>query len=170
MADDAPVPEPLIVPDAAAWRAWLDAHEGTSDGVRMYLREIGQVDLLTAEDERRLAHLIEEGHRAAQRIDECQESGCVDDAELPDRLVVVRGRQPVDDLPCVEPVAEEREPLGAVAGVRVGLRRDRADLRRGPRDDGADREELRLCRHAPLARVEIARADRVRRDEPLSHR
>jgi RNA polymerase primary sigma factor len=55
---------------------------GTSDGVRMYLREIGQVDLLTTEDERRLAHLIEEGHRAAQRIDECQESGCVDEAEL----------------------------------------------------------------------------------------
>ena len=32
-----------------------------SDGVRMYLREIGQVDLLTAEDERRLAQLIERG-------------------------------------------------------------------------------------------------------------
>jgi RNA polymerase primary sigma factor len=42
---------------------------GTSDTVRMYLREIGQVDLLTAEDERRLAQLIEEGHHAAQLID-----------------------------------------------------------------------------------------------------
>jgi RNA polymerase primary sigma factor len=51
---------------------------GTSDTVRMYLREIGQVDLLTAEDERRLAQLIEEGHHAAERIDE----GCCDDAEL----------------------------------------------------------------------------------------
>ena len=30
----------------------------------MYLREIGQVDLLTADDERRLAQLIEEGHTA----------------------------------------------------------------------------------------------------------
>ena len=29
----------------------------------MYLREIGQVDLLTGDDERRLAQLIEEGHR-----------------------------------------------------------------------------------------------------------
>ena len=37
----------------------------TSDGVRMYLREIGQVDLLTGDDERRLAQLIEEGHLAA---------------------------------------------------------------------------------------------------------
>ncbi|MET0911221.1 MAG: sigma-70 factor domain-containing protein, partial [Ilumatobacteraceae bacterium] len=34
---------------------------GTSDAVRMYLREIGQVDLLTTDDERRLAQLIEEG-------------------------------------------------------------------------------------------------------------
>ena len=43
---------------------------GTADAVRMYLREIGQVDLLTTEDERRLAQLIEEGKIAAQRIDE----------------------------------------------------------------------------------------------------
>jgi RNA polymerase primary sigma factor len=50
---------------------------GTSDTVRMYLREIGQVDLLTAEDERRLAQLIEEGHKAAERIDE----GVADEAE-----------------------------------------------------------------------------------------
>ena len=47
----------------------------TSDGVRMYLREIGQVDLLTGDDERRLAQLIEEGHLAAQRIDESAERG-----------------------------------------------------------------------------------------------
>ncbi|TVR25596.1 MAG: RNA polymerase sigma factor RpoD [Ilumatobacter sp.] len=42
---------------------------GTADGVRMYLREIGQVDLLTTEDERRLAQLIEEGNVAAEQID-----------------------------------------------------------------------------------------------------
>ncbi len=47
----------------------------TSDGVRMYLREIGQVDLLTTEDERRLAQLIEEGHSAAQCIDQAREDG-----------------------------------------------------------------------------------------------
>jgi RNA polymerase primary sigma factor len=41
----------------------------TSDTVRLYLREIGQVDLLTVEDERRLAQLIEEGKLAAARID-----------------------------------------------------------------------------------------------------
>jgi RNA polymerase primary sigma factor len=43
---------------------------GTSDTVRLYLREIGQVDLLTTEDERRLAQLIEEGQSAAAQIDD----------------------------------------------------------------------------------------------------
>ncbi|MEM9746966.1 MAG: RNA polymerase sigma factor RpoD [Actinomycetota bacterium] len=48
---------------------------GTSDAVRMYLREIGQVDLLTVDDERRLAQLIEEGKLAAEKIDEAAEAG-----------------------------------------------------------------------------------------------
>ena len=41
------------------------AEGGSADAVRMYLREIGQVDLLTVDDERRLAQLIEEGKIAA---------------------------------------------------------------------------------------------------------
>ncbi len=44
--------------------------QGSSDGVRLYLREIGQVDLLTGDDERRLAQLIEAGQQAARRIDQ----------------------------------------------------------------------------------------------------
>jgi RNA polymerase primary sigma factor len=48
---------------------------GTSDAVRMYLREIGQVDLLTIDDERRLAQLIEEGKIAAEKIDEAEAVG-----------------------------------------------------------------------------------------------
>ena len=48
---------------------------GTSDAVRMYLREIGQVDLLTTDDERRLAQLIEEGLVAAGKIDVAAEAG-----------------------------------------------------------------------------------------------
>ena len=42
----------------------------TSDTVRLYLREIGQVDLLTTEDERRLAQLIEAGQQAASQLDD----------------------------------------------------------------------------------------------------
>jgi len=48
---------------------------GTSDAVRLYLREIGQVDLLTVDDERRLAQLIEEGKIAAAKIDEAEDAG-----------------------------------------------------------------------------------------------
>ncbi|MDQ3737970.1 MAG: RNA polymerase sigma factor RpoD [Actinomycetota bacterium] len=41
----------------------------TSDSVRMYLRAIGQVELLSGEDERRLAKMIEAGHSAAARLE-----------------------------------------------------------------------------------------------------
>ncbi len=52
--------------------------EGGGDSVRMYLRDIGRVDLLTVEEERRLAQMVEEGARAAERID----TGVSDPAEL----------------------------------------------------------------------------------------
>ncbi|MFQ6020284.1 MAG: sigma-70 factor domain-containing protein, partial [Dehalococcoidia bacterium] len=42
-------------------RVDLEVEEGIDDPVRMYLREIGKVSLLTAEDERRLARQMEEG-------------------------------------------------------------------------------------------------------------
>lgn len=51
------------------------AEGGSADAVRMYLREIGQVDLLTVDDERRLAQLIEEGKIAAEKIDAASEEG-----------------------------------------------------------------------------------------------
>jgi RNA polymerase primary sigma factor len=41
----------------------------TADTVRMYLKEIGRVDLLSTDDERRLAQAIDEGNRAAQILD-----------------------------------------------------------------------------------------------------
>ena len=64
-------------------RAAVRTEGTTSDGVRMYLREIGQVDLLTGDDERRLAQLIEAGQLAAARIDEAATTGPpVDDVEL----------------------------------------------------------------------------------------
>ncbi|SDQ82455.1 YdeI family protein [Microbacterium sp. cf332] len=37
-------PAPLIVADAAAWRAWLDANESTSDGVQVVMAKKGVTD------------------------------------------------------------------------------------------------------------------------------
>jgi RNA polymerase primary sigma factor len=42
---------------------------GTGDTVRLYLKEIGRVSLLTADDERRLAQLIEHGNAAAAELE-----------------------------------------------------------------------------------------------------
>ncbi len=46
----------------------------TSDPVRMYLREIGKVDLLKAEDEVRLAKALEAGDEAKRRLEEEEDS------------------------------------------------------------------------------------------------
>jgi RNA polymerase primary sigma factor len=48
-----------------------EKHESgtTNDTVRMYLKEIGRVGLLSGEDERRLAQAIEQGNLAAEKID-----------------------------------------------------------------------------------------------------
>ena len=43
--------------------------ERGSDAMRQYLNEIGQHELLTAEDERRLGKLIKDGQVAARQLE-----------------------------------------------------------------------------------------------------
>jgi RNA polymerase primary sigma factor len=60
MGQDLVVAEPLEI--------LADGFEASSDPVRMYLREIGRVELLTAQDEVRLAKAIRAGVEATQRL------------------------------------------------------------------------------------------------------
>ncbi len=76
------------------------AEGGSADAVRMYLREIGQVELLTVDDERRLAQLIEEGKAAAEKIDASHDAGVVLDG-VEDRMLmraVKRGERAKSEL------------------------------------------------------------------------
>jgi RNA polymerase primary sigma factor len=63
----------------------------SSDPVRMYLREIGKVSLLTAEDEVRLAQAIQDGDNAARRLGEEESLRDEEIAELQD--LVRKGQQ-----------------------------------------------------------------------------
>ncbi len=46
-AQQSPLPELLTLPDAAAWRAWLDANEDSSDGVWLVLAKKGTTEPTT---------------------------------------------------------------------------------------------------------------------------
>ncbi|HZN13777.1 MAG TPA: RNA polymerase sigma factor RpoD [Acidimicrobiales bacterium] len=78
---------------------------GGSDPVRMYLKEIGKVSLLTAEQEVTLARRIETGLAAAARIAELEdEYGC--QADIPPRELLKQERIVADGLEAKQDVIE----------------------------------------------------------------
>ena len=74
-----------------------ERHEptSTSDTVRMYLKEIGRVNLLNVDDERRLAQAIEDGNAAAMQLDK---GGHTATEERQLTRLVTRGQQAKSDL------------------------------------------------------------------------
>ena len=67
LTDATAAPDEEAVEEATAALANLDAEFGrTTDPVRMYMREMGTVELLTREGEIRIAKRIEEGLEAVQ--------------------------------------------------------------------------------------------------------
>ena len=69
------------------------AGAGTADPVRMYLREIGQVPLLTAQEEVDLAMRIESGVLAEERIADLSASGELAAMEPADKAVLNRAKR-----------------------------------------------------------------------------
>ena len=93
-------------------------HEDVDDPVRMYLREIGRVYLLTAEDERRLARKMEEGKYLDSIWDEFYEAA----GEEPSASDVVLHlfRQLVNDMRLLDAVIESAElPRDLTIGQRL---------------------------------------------------
>jgi RNA polymerase primary sigma factor len=58
---------------------------GSSDPVRMYLKEIGRVSLLTAPEEVELAQIIERGTDAAEKLADLSASGQIDTLDFSER-------------------------------------------------------------------------------------
>ena len=75
----------------------------------------------------------------------------VDDGDLPHVLLRVGRDELRERIGRRDAALQQLEPARAVAGINERLRGDRAYARLGPRDDGSDREPVRLDGHAELA-------------------
>lgn len=89
--DEEPPPEVLaeLIRETEEPEPHIDLDHGGDDPVRMYLRDIGRVALLTAEEERNLAYMVLAGENARETLR--KGTNGVDETEL--RLVIQRGER-----------------------------------------------------------------------------
>jgi RNA polymerase primary sigma factor len=82
--------------ESVGWTSHLEA-SGSSDPVRMYLKEIGQVPLLTGPDEVSLAKRMEAGNEAAEELGKLVTEGKLDTLPVADRRALQRSARKGDD-------------------------------------------------------------------------
>ncbi|MCL2308660.1 MAG: RNA polymerase sigma factor RpoD [Proteobacteria bacterium] len=133
MSEAAPsTPSEDVEEEAEAAASTLDSEFGrTTDPVRMYMREMGTVDLLTREDEIEIAQRIEEGLKyMVNAISACPMT-IAQILEMADK--VKTGETRIDDV--VDGLTDLEEEAEALLQMADG---DTSDSEEGSEDDGDD--------------------------------
>ena len=135
--------------EAAAALATVDSEFGrTTDPVRMYMREMGTVELLTREGEIEIAKRIEEGIREMLQALAVHPQTIANLLDFYDRIEASDAR--IADMinGFIDPNEEEAEiPTPAKAGAAAESSDDDSDEEEAPVDTGPDPEELRARMH-----------------------
>ncbi len=129
----------------------LEDQEGIDDPVRMYLREIGKVFLLNAEDEKRLARQMEEG----KHIERLEQACVVSTGRRPTAAEIARLL--IEELHELLPVLKIAHEYVQVKKVAEPLVRERYDAipaeARRPWKEFLNDEMVRVVTHDPDAVV-----------------
>ncbi len=148
MTDGDASPDEIAAAEAAAALAAVETEAGrTTDPVRMYMREMGTVELLTREGEIAIAKRIEEGtrdlmHAMAQWPNTVQK--IIDEYDLVEteerRLadVVIGWLDPADEVPSAQQIKE----LAEEASARAAAAKNDSDDDDDDDDDDAEEEEV----------------------------
>ncbi|WP_286804862.1 RNA polymerase sigma factor region1.1 domain-containing protein, partial [Marinimicrobium sp. UBA4209] len=149
MTDGDASADEIAAAEAAAALAAVETEAGrTTDPVRMYMREMGTVELLTREGEIAIAKRIEEGVRelmyslaywpgAAQRVLDEFKLVEAEERRLPD--VIIGWLDPSDDIPSV--TATSSQQAAAAAAEKKEKAKDKNDDDDDDNNDQNDEEE-----------------------------